>query len=117
MVEHQRQDGKQKESGVNISDEAVEVLASRDWARDAERSEHAFPSWEEAARDKEWAGLVRGYRDEARAALEAAAPHMQQEPSAASVWDEAATTLYMGNAIGQHVMQAMSARNPYRSQA
>ena len=42
---------------------------------------------------------------------------MQQEPSAASVWDEAVTTLYMGNAINQDHLKAMWERNPYRSQA
>jgi hypothetical protein len=108
MVEHQRQDGKQKEAGVNIGDEAVEVLASRDWARDAERSEHAFPSWEEAARDKEWAGLVRGYRDEARAALEAAAPCMLPR-----VWDEGMEW----RAAGEYIPECEYTANPYRSQA
>lgn len=97
-----------------ISDEAVEVLASRDWAKDAERSEHEFPSWEEAARDNEWAGLVKEYRDDARTILEAAAPFI-----AAETWD---TAIKLASEVAwEHDASACSAvsqiTNPYRSQA
>jgi hypothetical protein len=93
---------------VIISDEAVEAAAKAIYESESYQNRWDWPLSEF---DRE------EYRKHARAALEAAAPYLQQEPSAASVWDEAVTVLYMGNAIGPQEMQAMSARNPYRSQA
>jgi hypothetical protein len=64
-------------------------------------------------RNKEWARLDeearQQFRRDARAALESAAPHLL-----AQGWDEAVTTLYMGNAINQDHMKTMWTQNPYR---
>lgn len=115
---------------MNISDEAVEAAAE---------------AMEDAALSLIGSDLGTTYRNDiARRTLEAAAPHMlshehqqtadahrdaivnrdtadrlerELETEKATVWDEAANVLYMGNAINQDHLKTMWERNPYRSQA
>jgi hypothetical protein len=67
---------------VNISDEAVEILARREYELIADHDDE-FPSWDDVVRDPAWAATVRDCRDDARRILEAAAPII-----AAVAWDE-----------------------------
>ena len=60
---------------MNISDEAVEILARREYELIADHDDE-FPSWDDVVRDPAWAATVRDCRDDARKILEAAAPHL-----------------------------------------
>ena len=83
---------------MNISDEAVEALARRNF-----EAEQGSAKWEQC-----WEDAKAGWRREARAQVEAITPHLM-----AQAWDEGEQAGYENKAAEEWGHEL--ARNPYRS--